>query len=393
MPPSVLRQLKQILQSSRIRARIPKGTTTVQTGSQTVVLHRVRFDGKRKIWGTTSRVVLCGFVLMMAVDTLQVSPDDVFIPFPPARPLEKQAYSGESPEWQTFIRIAKSKEWNDRIRNHVCEFVETQVKRSRAVMAKIGAKPGSDIKTLRAWLDFDYPYYAPQEFEISGLRFTPEAIEWTNRPIESKSVRLLERILWPRPATISVWALGMAVARQKMSDVAKYFGFEVKDAPSGPGLNRSALPEARYSMMRKAIQQMKEQATRRPDEVSDPGSMALDTPSGQKPSGSAGKVPRGAEEEQSTSQTVSRSSQVPPTTRLTPWQVFAKKYAENWKPIWPNPPRGCIAVSGLIELEGERGWLTLDVFGWYNPKTEALDVGTMWIRVRRVQSRSQTPLR
>jgi hypothetical protein len=82
-----------------------------------------------------------------------------------------------------------------------------------------------------------------------------------------------------------------------------------------------------------------------------------------------------------------------PRTVVSPLEAFMKMYSQVWKPIKFDPPRGCVAVSGLVELETSKAWIVIDVFAWYNPKTRAFDENTLWLPVRRMQYKKQSPLR
>jgi len=75
------------------------------------------------------------------------------------------------------------------------------------------------------------------------------------------------------------------------------------------------------------------------------------------------------------------------------WVELKKKLQEAWQPMKPLPPSGCILVSGLVELEGPKACVVLDVAAWWDPKTRTYDRKSMWLGLRRVSPKVQVPAR
>jgi hypothetical protein len=73
--------------------------------------------------------------------------------------------------------------------------------------------------------------------------------------------------------------------------------------------------------------------------------------------------------------------------------AFKQKFAEKWKPARAYPPRGSILVGGLVELDSPKAWLVFDVKAAYDPKTKDFDTPSMNLRLRRIQMKTQKPLR
>ena len=69
--------------------------------------------------------------------------------------------------------------------------------------------------------------------------------------------------------------------------------------------------------------------------------------------------------------------------------AFRTTLAKNWKPLDIPLPRGCLLISGLVELHGAKGICTLDVHAAYNPVEKIFPV--IKIRARRLQPRTQGP--
>ncbi|KAK0735256.1 hypothetical protein B0T26DRAFT_99618 [Lasiosphaeria miniovina] len=255
--------------------------------------------------------------------------------------------------------------------------------------APLVSRCGKDLKLRRVWIDLDYPYKAPPEFERSGILITDDTVEIATRPIAASHAKLLERIFWPQPMALSFWEFGKTLVRQTASDVARYFGMDVPGssgnyvngpAPGGP----ATLPASQNAQVQKALEQLRQQATKRPEEVKNPGAMTAET----SPSNTAGKVTEAGKVsgERFTGENKIRSF------TDSPWEAFKKKYNQVWKPTRELPPRGCVAVSGLIELESSKAYVVIDVFGWYNPTTRKYDARSLWMSLRKMQYKKQAPL-
>lgn len=76
-----------------------------------------------------------------------------------------------------------------------------------------------------------------------------------------------------------------------------------------------------------------------------------------------------------------------------PWKALKQRFAKTWKPKPEVPPRGSIAVSGLIELETTKSYVVIDVIAWWNPKTRSYHDKSMVMRLRRAQMKNQKPFR
>jgi len=232
------------------------------------------------------------------------------------------------------------------------------------------------------------------------LKFTDEYVEWTTQPIESFTAKLQERVLWPIPMASSFWALGTAVIGHKTAEIARFFGVAASqpDAhPTTPSTNNPGpLPNSHNPQIQKALDKMRRTSTRNPGEVRDPSSMALDAPlpSGGKRSATApGKVPASTENPQPAEEKFFGEDKVKSavTGGISPWKVFMKQFGKTWTPIRPEPARGSVAFSGLVELESTKCWIVIDVFGWYDPK--AKEFNNVMMRLRRLQDKQQSPLR
>lgn len=76
-----------------------------------------------------------------------------------------------------------------------------------------------------------------------------------------------------------------------------------------------------------------------------------------------------------------------------PWQAFKESFQQAYKPLHCYPPRGCLAVHGIVTLDGPKGRLYIDVWAWYHPKTSEFHRDSMTMRLRSITPFNQHPLR
>ncbi|KAH8897985.1 hypothetical protein GQ53DRAFT_742795 [Thozetella sp. PMI_491] len=331
-----------------------------------------------------------------------------FIPLPfTTQQIDPIPYSGKDPEWQEFIKASKDKEFQQRIRQNLAGIVLNVASTS----AMLTARFGKDLKIRRSWMDVDYPYRPPPEFERAGILIDDE-IKLARQEVDPNIVTLTQRILYPTPLLWASMAFTTTLMKQNANDVAKMFGWEVKQAPSifGPGTQppgaHQQLP-AQGSSVQKTLQRIREESTRRPEEVKDPAEMvarktqtedqqAEKTP-GHSASNSSTRTDRPvvshSPHEAVTTDRLSSLDRIRSLTGNGPWDAFKGTWAKKFKPTRPHPPRGSFLVSGLVELETSRATIVVDVAAWYNPATKRYDSKSMYLGVRRVQMKTQSPLR
>ncbi|KAK4176370.1 hypothetical protein QBC36DRAFT_329495 [Triangularia setosa] len=392
--------------------RLPKVFSKVPTG-QVIKIERVRLRHRRRFrfLGFAIKTVLVYQFFEICVagplvklleneDLLDNMPEDedldIFIPFPlTTERHEPQPYSGKDPEWQEFVRLSKDKATLDKIRRDTVQMVCDAAEKNPALTWKVG----KDMKVRRYWMDVDFPYRAPPVYTRKGLLFTDEVIAIAEQEVESATVKLLERVLWPKPMALSTWSLGKALVGRQLSSVAQFFGFEGDNSTHPPDRPASAgplpLPTNHTTEVQKALERIRAQATKRPEDVNDPRSIspAPNTPSGTARDKPISVPPRPSAEQNGNPEKFIGQEKVQSLVGLKPWEEFMRTYAKVWKPIRPDPPRGCFAVSGLIEIETSKGYVVIDVLSWYNPKTKSHDRKSMWMSVRRMQYKQQAPMR
>ncbi|KAK4231639.1 hypothetical protein QBC38DRAFT_200785 [Podospora fimiseda] len=319
----------------------------------------------------------------------------MFIPFPlTLEKFDARPYNGRDPEWQEFVRISRDKEFLVKVREDTANLVFRAVQKNPV----LGFRFGKDMKIRRYWMDLDFPYKAPPEYQRTGILITDEAISLAAEEVDSATAKLWERVFWPQPVALSAWAVGKAFVSQQLAQAGRYLGLDI-DASSHPPPTAGApspLPTSHNPDVQKVLERMRQHTTKRPEEVRDPSAMSA---AGNAPTNGA-PAPAGKPSALPQRQSAGSPSRGTPADALlgqSPgpgglWDEFRKKYAQVWKPIRPDPPRGCFAVSGLVEIETQRAYLVIDVLAWYNPKTKEHDRPSMWMSLRRMQFKQQGPL-
>ncbi|AEO69812.1 901bb8c6-2569-4447-ae21-f6fe5e5549f9 [Thermothielavioides terrestris] len=412
----LFRPLHSLVGSTRLISRLPSG--------QTVRVERVKVKRGKPATRFLGNVLKGALVFQLVVSTLSPLVDDIdddddlvpgedeendeplFVPFPfTTKKLPRQPYSGSDPEWIEFIRISKDERLRDAIIKHTCKIVLGRAQRTPLLSQRLG-KPTS---VRRCWLDFDYPFYAPPEYERSGILVTDEAIEWTTMRCDPYLVKYLNRVLWPQPMALGIWALGKEAAKQTASDVARYFGFALEDPtrpqtrPAGPSSNPPPLPTSPGPEMQKALERIRQQTTRRPAEVNDPSAAASSSaaaapaPTPTAPQDKAVDAPSKPNLDQSNSPDLPSPrgwfrELVFSIKKSRPWKTFQESFFREWQPLRPDPPRGSVLLSGVIELETPRAWIVVDTWAWYCPATNSIDTDSMRLVLRRIQHKVQKPL-
>ncbi|KAI4151064.1 MAG: hypothetical protein LQ340_003715 [Diploschistes diacapsis] len=92
-------------------------------------------------------------------------PDDAwFIPvgWPQRKP--REYYRGSDPEWRSFTEFAKNEERGRLVRSELAAIVHAHVSNDKRLQRILG----TPISAKKIWLDVDFPYGPPQEYEQWG---------------------------------------------------------------------------------------------------------------------------------------------------------------------------------------------------------------------------------
>ena len=210
----------------------------------------------------------------------------------------------------------------------------------------------------------------------------------------------MDRVLWPTPVALSLWEVAKALAKHKAQEVAQYFGLESgissSSGPTSPN-GSSTVPSGQTPEIQKPLPRFRQQATKRPEDVSDPGAISSanknssessQSQPANKPSTSSVPGASGNKREAFPGHAVVTS-----LFGFDPWVTFTQKYAQVWKPLRPDPPRGSIGVSGTVSMVSPKGRVVIEMLTHYNPKTKAIDPDSAWLAVRSLKPHHQNALR
>lgn len=76
-----------------------------------------------------------------------------------------------------------------------------------------------------------------------------------------------------------------------------------------------------------------------------------------------------------------------------PWAAFVSQYKRLWRPLKYYPPRGCIAVHGMVSLDSPKARVFIDVFAWYHPKTKEFHQDSVHMSLKAITPNNQKPRR
>jgi hypothetical protein len=206
----------------------------------------------------------------------------------------------------------------------------------------------------------------------------------------------MRKIFWPSAMAQSSFVFTKAFAWQQLNGLTTALGFKAtsETPPIRPqsqnvnlqdGKERRPLPPpttkqpANGTTAHPATSDSKAPPRPRPEGGESDGSMGL--PSGAKPSRETESPARDF---------------IPDHVQNAvkgPWQEFQKTLAQKWAPTMDYPPRGCIYLSGMVELETEKAFAVIDVYAWWDPATKKFDQRSMYLHLRRFQYKQQAPLR
>ncbi|KAK3948981.1 hypothetical protein QBC32DRAFT_220730 [Pseudoneurospora amorphoporcata] len=331
--------------------------------------------------------------------------DYIFIPFPlTEQKLKPEPYSARSTEWKEFVKFAQDQKRIEQVQGDIASLVLKMLKNQRILTNHVGP----DMTVKKAWLQAFYPLVAPPEYERYGVMITPYEIGWASISMESPQVKKAERLFWPKPVALSLWAVATTLAKKKAMEVSQFFGLSSIFTPSAStvqpaqGNGTTGLPSTVTGDVQRMMDQIRRQATQRPEDVQDPGALVsarrMNPEAATQNKGilsTANQPPPSKETPKTGDEKKDREwalAQLREFIGLSPWEIFTKTYRKVWKPIRPDPPRGSMAFAGMIEFETKKHWLTAYVTAWYNPGTRTFDPNNFTITVTRLTNKQVHPL-
>lgn len=219
-----------------------------------------------------------------------------------------------------------------------------------------------------------------------------------SKKIDARTKALLDRVIAPYPVASASYAFIKAMAKQNASEVAQYLGYSA----GGKEINTSS-PN---TDIEKTIKKLEARQTAHGGTASSTSSSAVAT------SSSAAEPPSGSRTSQQTAKTGTTSAPggskdsdksrvkdaIPYHTTWVneasgPWAAFEETYKRTWKPLRYYPPRGSLAVHGMVALDSPKGRVFIDVFAWYHPKEDKFHEDSLTMSLRSVSPVSQRPRR
>lgn len=209
-----------------------------------------------------------------------------------------------------------------------------------------------------------------------------------------------ERVLWPKPLAMATWGVVTTALLQSKDVLYKaLFGAYTDGLIEQDTLRADAPPAiasatAKPSDVQKAIQAIREQATRKPGEL--PTSDTTDMASSGKPaqkdvSPGASNGPSSRTSHSTNANT--KDAKEPPKEMSHITAAFWDKFARGYPRKRAYPPRGSVAVTGMVIVDTPKAWLHVDVVAYWDPKTSKYDVSSMQMGLRNVRTKVISPLR
>ncbi|POS86115.1 hypothetical protein EPUL_001586 [Erysiphe pulchra] len=307
-------------------------------------------------------------------DEIQQQP--LFFPLPLTwKEIKQASYRGSDPEWQEFIKLSKQQDVIQQIRRDLANIILNAVKKHPLLILRVGNK----MKVRRYWLDVDFPLEPPPEYIQSGIEIGNDYIAWTSQPVDSGTVRKFQRVLWPSSMTISTWNFAKVVIADYLEKIANMIGFKTAAPPTLEQIL------TRHRQLMKGSKISPHDGSSLEPQLYPVGVDVSPAPSIKQP-----------KQNQESSQEESENVVEEIITGLRqqfsgPLSAFKKSFAKSWKDATPNPPRGCICVSGLVEIETTKAYLIFDVMAHWDPQTRSYDIESLAAGLRRIQLKKQAP--
>ncbi|KAI1005355.1 hypothetical protein K3495_g2863 [Podosphaera aphanis] len=302
----------------------------------------------------------------------------IFIPFPlTMREVKQPPYSGSDPEWQEFVRFSKQPNLAEHIRRELADMVLQALSKNTILFLHVG----KDMVIRRFWLDIDFPSNPPPEYFQSGIEIGNDYIAWTSHPVDSMTVRRIQRAFWPSSMTLSTWSFAKVVVADYITMLASLIGNNTESAPP---------LEQILAQHHNIVKQSK--VSRQDETPSDAQSFSSDSemntiPSLQQPSSQR----ESDDEENDNEQGIQRLLTDLRQGYSGPLSAFKKTFTKSWKRPVCYPPRGSFSVSGLIEIDTSKAFLVFEVIAFWDPQTKSYDTDSLALGLKRIQLKKQVP--
>lgn len=284
--------------------------------------------------------------------------DDGLLFFPTGftRPAPKTFYRGSDPEWDTFIQIARDHQRMDKLKGELVAEVRDITSKDLRV-ARITGKV--DSTKGATWLEFKFPDGPPREYEQPGIELTEQlTLRKTTRLIDQMQHNRMQKVFMPTTAATSMYSDLKYKIRISWIRIRYRFRRYMEQRSSGK-------PSTVEGMIKRP-----------------PSPSATPSPPSQPPGAPSVVAPPAPTDVGKQAQPASPSTpsnpaleklglSLPHPSEIPKLNIlhFRNLLRKNRKILPLEPPRGTFLVLGLVEVIGNRGRATLDVFGIYDPNT------------------------
>ena len=233
-----------------------------------------------------------------------------------------------------------------------------------------------DVKTNkgRYWLEFIFPDGPPQEYTVKGIEITEEFIAWSEKTVSQKEYARLYNTMVPTATIAGSWATLKYHFGAQANKVREYFGLPVKIDPE--------VAHLKMHLREKPNTKSFSSGPKPPQSSGTSLSSTQTSPSTSSSSSDGQSNPDGSEVVPRLPSIVPRGESKPVTLAL-----FMQNLKKHRTHVHIEPPRGSIVVSGMVEVLGARGQVTLDVTAAFDSKADEYLVWS-W-KPRRIQPKRQ----
>ncbi|KAL9101556.1 MAG: hypothetical protein Q9163_003185, partial [Psora crenata] len=316
--------------------------------------------------------------------------DAIFVPLWLPKEKPEYFYKGSDPEWKNYATLARDHEKCKKLqprmiaKNSPEDIVGILVREINS-SHKICRWFGQPIKARRVWLDFDFPTKAPIEYERPGIEITDDYIALTRRPVSEKEYKRVQNALWPQSIATSLYVSYRTFWSLQYARLKQYFHVRSEQGNEAAQLNPRALglppwprPEQKEdTRLSTGLDKMADpkstdgKSTGIANAKSPPKSSLADSPISSRILSSLPSIPQ-----------VTGDAAVAVT-------AFKQTVAKTWQ-IPSILERGQVPISGLIEIEGSRGFAVYDAVALYDPTKST--IVAISVQLRRAALKRQSPL-
>jgi len=277
----------------------------------------------------------------------------LFLAFPFTMKKEEQPlYDGADPVWKVYRDFAKDEKAKEQIKQLLVNGMVQAIAKNPVYSSHTGKGP----KVVHQWLVIGYPSRPPPARWVRGLMIDDESIAIADRLVDPGDVKAMEAMQYPTAAAMAVWAWIKTMTRCQLSDAAWTLGLGSGKDPNRarPQItvtyDKSQLPDPNQPQdIFRMPRSSKVELHVPPPVVSPLGHIA-----------SSGKPASGTRE--SSNQTIHLMSANMTEAALAAIAAYRKQTGSRTA----EPPLGAITVSGILEVQGQRGAAIFQVATHYD---------------------------